>query len=251
MHDSGHRGTGQAERAADRRRRIPGCVGGQDRPVAFSPLGLDPLRLQRAAFPLSLPAPDAGRDPVAQRVLQTWLADRAPRAHLPCGPGRLAALGIEQIKVGAVARSLLPPARGETRWIGQVAVPRQAAGHGAGAVTRARQAAAKAARSAASRPLAANSSANRRGYRRVVLRVPRHTTVCGSVPAMASRRTVSRETPSRCASCAAARKSGVSSTSIDAGAAVPGRAPRPGPGLAFPVARAGPEGRCGGGWLAC
>src|SRR6266536_1098870 len=32
--------------------------------------------------------------------------------------------------------------------------------------------------------------------------------VCGSFPAMASRRTVSRETPSRWASCAAVRKSG-------------------------------------------
>jgi hypothetical protein len=116
-----------------------------------------------------------------------------------------------------VARSLLPPARGETRWGRQAGVPRQAAGHRAGAATRARQAAAKAARSAASRPLAANSSANRRGYRRVVLRVPRQTMVCGSVPAMASRRMVSRETPSRCASCAAVRKSGVSSTSLGTG----------------------------------
>jgi hypothetical protein len=116
-----------------------------------------------------------------------------------------------------VARSLLPPARGETRWGRQAGVPRQAAGHRAGAATRARQAAAKAARSAASRPLAANSSANRRGYRRVVLRVPRHTTVCGSAPAIASRRTVSREIPSRCASCAAVRKSAVSSTSIGTG----------------------------------
>ena len=40
---------------------------------------------------------------------------------------------------------------------------RRAGRHRAGAVTRARQAAAKAARSATSRPLAANSSANRRG----------------------------------------------------------------------------------------
>jgi hypothetical protein len=47
----------------------------------------------------------------------------------------------------------------------------------------------------------------------VVLRTPRHTTVCGSVPAMASRRTVSRDTPSRCASCAAVRKSAASSIS--------------------------------------
>ncbi len=50
---------------------------------------------------------------------------------------------------------------------------RLAGRHGAGAVTRARHQAAKAARSAVSRPLAANSSANRRGNRRVVLRVPR------------------------------------------------------------------------------
>ena len=61
------------------------------------------------------------------------------------------------------------------------AVPRLGGRHRAGAVTRARQAAAKAARSATSRPLAAKSSANRRGNRRVVFRVPRHTTVCGSV----------------------------------------------------------------------
>ena len=52
---------------------------------------------------------------------------------------------------------------------------RQASRHRAGAVTRARQAAAKAARSATSSPLAANSSANRRGYRRVVFRAPWHT----------------------------------------------------------------------------
>ena len=139
------------------------------------------------------------------------------RADLPCGPGRLAALGKEHVKVSAAARSQLPPARGKTRWGSQVAVPRQAGRHRAGAVTRARQAAAKAARSATSRPLAANSSANRRGYRRVVLRAPRHTTVCGSAPAMASRRTVSRETPSRCASCAAVRKSAASSVSVGAG----------------------------------
>ena len=164
-------------------------------------------RLERTAFPLGQPAPDAGRDPVAEGILQARLPHRARCAHLPRGPGRLAALGVEHVEVSAVARSLLPPPRGETRWGSQVAVPRQAGRHRAGAVTRARQAAAKAARSATSRPLAANSSANRRGYRRVVLRVPRHITVCGSVPAMASRRTVSRETPSRCASCAAVRKS--------------------------------------------
>ena len=45
--------------------------------------------------------------------------------------------------------------------------------------------------------------ANRRGNRRVVLRVPRQTTVCGSAPVIASRRTVSRKTPSRPASLAA------------------------------------------------
>ena len=43
-------------------------------------------------------------------------ADRTWCAHLPRRPGRLAALGIEQVEVSAVARRLLPPARGETRW---------------------------------------------------------------------------------------------------------------------------------------
>jgi hypothetical protein len=116
-HNPGDRGMRQAERAADHRRRVPGCVG-----------------------------------------------------------GRLAALGVKHTtEVSAAARSLQPPARGETRRGSQVAVPRQASRHRAGAVTRARQAAAKAARSATSKALAANSSANRRGYRRVVLRAPRHT----------------------------------------------------------------------------
>ena len=63
---------------------------------------------------------------------------------------------------------------------------------------------------------------NRRGNRRVVLRVPRHTTVCGSAPAIASRRTVSRETPSRRASCAAVRKSAAPPTRAAQGPAVAG-----------------------------
>jgi hypothetical protein len=52
----------------------------------------------------------------------------------------------------------------------------------------------------------------------VVLRAPWHTTVCGSAPAIASRRTVSRETPSRRASCAAVRKSAAGSVSGGEGA---------------------------------
>jgi hypothetical protein len=51
-------------------------------------------------------------DPVAEGVLQARLADRAPRADLPRGLGRLAAVGEEQVKIGAAARSQLPPARG-------------------------------------------------------------------------------------------------------------------------------------------
>ena len=49
------------------------------------------------------------------------------------------------------------------------------------------------------------------------MRAPWHTTVCGSVPAMASRRTVSREIPSRWASCAAVRKSAACSVSNGGG----------------------------------
>jgi hypothetical protein len=82
--------------------------------------------------PFGQPAPDAVCDPVAEGVLQARLTDRALRTNLPRGAGRLAALGIEQIKVGAVARSLQPPARGETRRGSQIAVPRQAARHRAG-----------------------------------------------------------------------------------------------------------------------
>ena len=90
-YDPGHRRAGQAERAADRRRRVPGCVGGQDRPVTIPPRGTHPAGSQRAAFPLGQPAPDAVRDPVADGVVQARLADRARRADLPRGPGRLAA----------------------------------------------------------------------------------------------------------------------------------------------------------------
>jgi hypothetical protein len=53
--------------------------------------------------------------------------------------------------------------------------------------------------------LIANSSANRRGYRRVVFLLPRHTTVNGSTLAIASRLTVSREPP---AAARTARRSG-------------------------------------------
>jgi hypothetical protein len=67
--------------------------------------------------------------------------------------------------------------------------------------------------------LAAKSSANRRGNRRVVCRAPRHTTVCGSTPAIASRRTVSRDTPSRRANSLAVRKSAASSALPDTGGA--------------------------------
>jgi len=64
------------------------------------------------------------RDPVADGEVQARLADRAPGADLPSGLGRLAALGEEQVKPGAAARSQLPPARSKTRWSGQIAVPR-------------------------------------------------------------------------------------------------------------------------------
>src|SRR5271169_5220436 len=167
---------------------------------------------QRAAVPLRQAAPDAVHDPAAEGVVQARLPDRAHSADLPCGLGRLAAAGKEQVEVGAAARSPVPPASPELScWRSEGAVPRLAGRHRPGAVTRARHWAAKAARSAVSRPLAANSSANRRGYRRVVFRLPRQTTVCGSTPVMASRRTVSRETPNRAASWAAVRKSGASS----------------------------------------
>ena len=84
-------------------------------------------------------------------------------------------------------------------------------------VIRARHRAANAARSLMSWPLAAKSSANRRGYRRVVFLLPRHTTVHGSTSAIASRRTVSRETPSRTANCPAVRKSTASPATAGAG----------------------------------
>ena len=66
---------------------------------------------------------------------------------------------------------------------------------------------------------ARHKSANRRGYRRVVFLLPRHTTVHGSTSAMASRRTVSRDTPSRTANCPAVRKSTASPTAEGAGCA--------------------------------
>ena len=53
---TGH--AGQAERAADRLRRVPGRVGGQDRLVTIPPRGAHPAGLQRAAFPFGEPAPD-------------------------------------------------------------------------------------------------------------------------------------------------------------------------------------------------
>ena len=136
-------------------------------------------------------------DPVAQGVVQARLADRASRADPPRGPGRLTAAGKEQVKVSAAARSPVPPAAWGRGWRNRGTVTRLTGRHRGGAVTRARHWAANPARSATSRPLAANSSANRRGNRRVVFRAPRQTTVCGSAPAIASRRTVSRETPSR------------------------------------------------------
>ena len=125
--------------------------------------GAYPAGPQRAAFPLGQPAPDAVGDPVGDGVVQARLADRARRADLPGRPGRLTAAGEEHLQVGAAARSPLPPARGKARRSSQGAMPRRAGRHRAGAVTRARQAAAKSARSATSRPLAAKSSANRRG----------------------------------------------------------------------------------------
>ena len=57
--------------------------------------GAHPAGLQRAAFPFGQPAPDAVGDPVADGVVQARLADRARRADLPRGPGRLAAAGKE------------------------------------------------------------------------------------------------------------------------------------------------------------
>ena len=127
QHAMGDRGTGQAERAADRRRRIPGCIGGQDRLVAVPPRGLLPAGLQWAAFLFGHAAPDAVRDPVAEGVLRAQRPDRARYADLPRELGRLAALREEQLKVSAAARSPLPPARDETRRSSQGAVPRQTA----------------------------------------------------------------------------------------------------------------------------
>src|SRR5262249_38912933 len=98
-----------------------------------------------------------------------------------------------------------PGARGDVRG--------EAAGHchHAAPATRSRHRFANPARSAVFVPLAAKSSANRRGNRRVVRLAPRHTTVCGRRPAIASRRTVSRDTPSRRANSPAVRKSAASS----------------------------------------
>ena len=76
-----------AERAADRRRRVPGRFGGQDRPVALLPRGTHPAGPQRAAFPFGQPAPDPVHDPVGDGVVQARLADRARRADLPRRPG--------------------------------------------------------------------------------------------------------------------------------------------------------------------
>ena len=151
------RTTGRSPPPCTRPRRRPGSPG-HDPAARHAPSGP-----QRAAFPFGQPAPDAVDDPVGDGVVQARLPDRARRADLPRGPGGLAAAGEEHLQVGAAARSQLPPARSKTRRSSQAAVPRRAGRHRAGAVTRARQAAAKAARSATSRPLAANSSANRRG----------------------------------------------------------------------------------------
>jgi len=165
--------------------------------------------------------PSAAFDPkAAAQLLQTQFAvhslDGLGCSGLNAGIGASGAV-LRYLRETQPTASFAHLRRLQTRWSSQAAA-RRAGRHGAGAVTRARQAAAKAARSATSRPLAANSSANRRGYRRVVFRAPWHTTVCGSAPAIASRRTVSREIPSRCASCAAVRKSAVSSVSGGAGA---------------------------------
>jgi hypothetical protein len=207
--DSAHRRGRQAERPADRRLAVPGRGRGCDGRIPLPPGGARVAGPQDSAIPFGQAAPDTVHDPIAEGVVQALLSDRACRADPPGGLGRFAAAGKKPLQVSAAARSPVTPAGRERRWRSRGAVTRRARRHRAGAVTRARQAAAKAARSAVSRPLAANSSANRLGYRRVVLRVPRQTTVCGSAPTIASRRTVSRETPSRCASCAAVRKSEV------------------------------------------
>ena len=201
----------QAERAADRRLAVPGGGGRRDRLITLPPGGADAAGPQRAAVPFGQAAPDAVGDPVAEGVVQARLRGpgtprRSAARARPTrrGRGRTGRGRRRGTQPGTASR-----AGGGAGGAG-AAVTRLAGRHRAGAVTRARHWAAKAARSATSRPLAANSSANRRGYRRVVLRVPRHTTVCGSAPAIASRRTVSRETPSRRASCAAVRKSAAS-----------------------------------------
>jgi hypothetical protein len=108
-----------------------------------------------AAFASGEPAPDAVHDLVGDGVVQAWLADRALGADLPGWFGGLAAFGEEQVQVGAAARGLLPPARSKPRRGKQGGVTRAGGRQRAGAVTRARQAAAKAARSDTSRPLAA------------------------------------------------------------------------------------------------
>jgi hypothetical protein len=142
-----------------------------------------PAGPQRATIPLGQAAPDAVHDPAAVGELQVRQPNWASRADLPGGLGRRAPAGKEHFKVGAAARSPLPPASPQRYcWRGRGGVPWRAGRHRPGVVTRARHWTAKTARSALSSPLAANSSANRLGNRRVVIRVPRHTTVCGSAP---------------------------------------------------------------------
>ena len=115
VHDPGDRGTGQAERAADRRRRIPGCVGGQDRPVRSRRSDCIQSGLQRAAFPSVSPP----QMPDVIRLLRAYSrhGSRAGHAARPAARARPSRRAREeQVKVRAVARCLLPPARGETRW---------------------------------------------------------------------------------------------------------------------------------------
>ena len=163
---------------------------------------------QLPAVPLGQSAPDARGDAIAEGVCQAWLADRTPRTDQPRRLGRLTAAGKEQAEVGPAARSQLTPAH-QQRALAQRDCsdaadwpspwgrgdPHPPGGGEPGQAVRVQ---------AAGRELIRGPPRERR----VVIRAPRHTTVCGSAPAIASRRTVSRETPSRAASCAAVRKSG-------------------------------------------
>ena len=127
----------QAERPADGRQGASGGGRSRDRLITLLPGSGGVVNAQRAPVSFGQAAPDAVGDPVAERVVQARLPDRAPGADLP---GRLGTAGEKHGQVGAAARSPVPPpGQGQGRgWQCRGAVTRLVGGHFPGAVTRAR-----------------------------------------------------------------------------------------------------------------